>query len=304
MVTPTGRFSGSPVKIAFGYVLFGVLWIITTDYLVLTYVEGSTRVTQYQTIKGWIFVALSTVLIYSLVLYSQRDLEQTNDRLDTAIQQTSILDRILRHNLRNACNVIQANADMLSGQVSGEQEVHLETIQTRNHNLIELSENSRQLRDIVLAEDLAKGPVNLTERIESQVDSIRGEYPDAEVDVDIPETLWAETNSRLDDVIYELLENAIEHNDTPQPRIRVTARSPRDEDGLTIEIADNGPGLPDIERKVLEKGFETQMTHSQGLGLWIARTLVVRLGGNFTIRDNTPRGTTVQLSLPVSSPPR
>ena len=300
MVTQTGQFGGSPAKIALSYALFGVIWIVTTDYLVFAYVEGSAQMTQFQTVKGWVFVAISTILIYWLVFDRQRDLEQTNEQLDTALQQTSILDRILRHNLRNACNVIQANADMLAGHVSGDHERQLEAIETHNEKLIELSEKSKRLRTIVLAESITQGEVDLVERIETQVAKVQSEHPEATVEMDLPETLRTEADSRIDDALYELLENAVTHNDNAEPTIQVAAWESPDGRTAILEIRDDGPGLPEIERKVLEKGFETQMAHSQGLGLWIARTMAVRLGGEVTITDNDGEGTTVRLSLPPS----
>ena len=56
----------------------------------------------------------------------------------------------------------------------------------------------------------------------------------------------------------------------------------------------------EIERKVLGQGIETQMTHSEGLGLWIAKAVADRGDGTLTLSDNDPRGTIARLSLPVA----
>lgn len=96
----------------------------------------------------------------------------------------------------------------------------------------------------------------------------------------------------------ECLDRIEKHNDTPDPTVEITVRTTDDE--ATVEISDNGPGLPDIEQKVLEKGFETQLTHSQGLGLWIAQALVVQHGGEFTSRNNDTGGARITCTLPLN----
>ena len=290
-------FGNQALKYAAVYAIFGVIWILSTDQLVLLYTDDPDQRATLQTLKGWVFVFLSAAIVYGLVFAGQRNLKETNDRLDTALQQTSILDRILRHNLRNSCNVIQANARMLSDDISEENRECLERIEKHNDTLIELGEKSRELRDVVLSSPPKKRQRELIAEIESQIDTLEESYPDAEVHTDFPEILQIETDPRIDRAMYELLENAVEHNDRPDPTVEITVRTTDGE--AIVEISDDGPGLPDIEQRVLEKGFETQLTHSQGLGLWIARELVIQHGGEFTSRNNDTGGTTITCTLPL-----
>lgn len=299
------RLASSPLRLAAGYGLFGVLWVGFSDWILLVLFDDQSLIASVQTVKGWLFVFLSTVLVYGLVSVGQRELKQTNERLDAALQQTSILDRILRHNLRNSCNVIQAHAQMIAEESTADEEACIEKIKHHNEVLIELGEKSRALRGIVLSDSFGSQQIDLAATIRSQVVGFRESHPDAEISTDLPETLWIDTDARIDSVVYELLENAIEHNEQQSPTVDVTAGA--DADGTaTVEITDDGPGLPDTERQVLDTGFETQMAHSQGLGLWIARTIVSRLGGEFTVTEQS-EGTTVTFTLPSStdgSPPK
>lgn len=285
-----------PLKLAAVYAVFGMLWILSTDRLVVAFINDPERVTFLQTIKGWLFVVVSALVVYTLVLAGQQNLRRTNERLDDALQQTSILDRILRHNLRNSCNVIQANAEMLDDGLSDEQERRLDRIEAHNETLIELGEKSRELRNIVLSEPPETQAVDIVAAVEDVIESVETAHPDAEIRATLPESLRIEADPRIDRAIYELLENAVVHNDCPEPTVEVTASDRGGE--VVIEITDDGPGLPEIERKVLGQGIETQMTHSEGLGLWIARALVVRHGGEFSVSNDEPRGTTVRCVLP------
>lgn len=301
MAHPLRAITETPLRIAVSYAAFGVSWIVVTDQLALVLAETPAQLTQLQTAKGWLFVALSTLLVYGLVATGQRRLQRTNARLDDALWQASVLHRILRHNLRNSCAIIDGYTTMLEGHVSGDGREHLETVARENRELMQLSAKSKRLRDAVYGTDFTPATVDVVETVSFLADTVTEEYPETRVEIDLPESLSIETHPRIGNAIHELLENAIEHDDTGEPAIHITGRS-RDGGGVTIEIADEGPGLPDVEREVLERGLEAPMFHSEGVGLWIVHCLVRRSGGSLEILDNEPRGTVVRISLPPSPP--
>jgi sensor histidine kinase regulating citrate/malate metabolism len=67
---------------------------------------------------------------------------------------------------------------------------------------------------------------------------------------------------------------------------------------MRISVADNGPGIPELERHVIESGTETPLNHSLGVGFWLMEWVATALGGEFTIADNEPRGSVVTFRLP------
>jgi len=68
----------------------------------------------------------------------------------------------------------------------------------------------------------------------------------------------------------------------------------------TIEVRDRGPGIPETEQSPVNREAQiTQLTHSQGAGLWFVRWVTDALDGEFDI-DATPEGTTVRLQVPHS----
>lgn len=79
--------------------------------------------------------------------------------------------------------------------------------------------------------------------------------------------------------------------------------------GYAIEVEDDGPGIPDSEKeKVFEPFYRTASAReldSQGigLGLSIARSIVLAHGGTIELRDHEPLGLTVQITLPEASVP-
>lgn len=69
------------VRIALSYAVFGLLWIILTDRILLTLVPTLEKLVIWQTYKGWFFVTASTLLIYVLLTASNRQQQRTQDVL-------------------------------------------------------------------------------------------------------------------------------------------------------------------------------------------------------------------------------
>jgi signal transduction histidine kinase len=77
--------------------------------------------------------------------------------------------------------------------------------------------------------------------------------------------------------------------------------------GFVIDIADDGPGIPDAEKhKVFEPFYRTNSAREtdrqgMGLGLSIARSVILAHGGSIELHDRVPRGLTVTVSLPEAA---
>jgi two-component system sensor histidine kinase HydH len=72
--------------------------------------------------------------------------------------------------------------------------------------------------------------------------------------------------------------------------------------GLTLTVADTGPGLGEPARARLFEPFFTTKAFGTGLGLAITRNLVESLGGELKFEPNRPRGTKAILHFPNVSP--
>ena len=55
------------LRVSLYYAIFGGLWILLSDRLLETFVKDITQLSSIQTYKGWLFVALSALLIHSLL---------------------------------------------------------------------------------------------------------------------------------------------------------------------------------------------------------------------------------------------
>jgi len=220
-------------------------------------------------------------------------------------QQLDVLNRVLRHNLRNGMNVIEGNASMLRDALNDEElRPHARAIEERAAALSSLSDQAGTVRSLFDTGSPTENACDVTQLLTEVVDEFSDTYPDATLTTGESDSVHAKADSRLKIALTELLENAITHNDLPTPEATVTTRqSTGDRTGewIDIEIADNGPGIPDHEQKTIETGVETPMQHGTGLGLWIVYWTVSLFGGEVTLENNSPRGTRVVLHLPQAS---
>ncbi|MDX1501991.1 MAG: ATP-binding protein [Thermoanaerobaculia bacterium] len=106
----------------------------------------------------------------------------------------------------------------------------------------------------------------------------------------------------LEQVVRNLIDNAVKHHDREKGRISVSARET--EEQWEIAIADDGPGIPEERRaEVLEPrpavpGEDRDPTDEVGMGLPVIRRVVERCGGRVEIDARPGRGTTVRSIWP------
>jgi CheY-like chemotaxis protein/anti-sigma regulatory factor (Ser/Thr protein kinase) len=111
---------------------------------------------------------------------------------------------------------------------------------------------------------------------------------------------------RLSQVFVNLLVNAAQSfgaNDPTQNEVHVRVRATGNEH-VTIEISDNGPGIPlELQPRIFEPFFTTKpLGEGTGLGLSISRSLIASLNGELSYESELGRGTTFRISLPVATP--
>lgn len=205
-----------------------------------------------------------------------------------------VLDRVLRHNLRNDMNVIIGFSEAVADRTEGNVSMMAEEITETATELISLSNKVREFEtDITDAKRLEKRDIRTD--IEATVDSLRVDHPDTEFSIEGDEPLTVLATEQLKIALSELGENAAQYG-ASNVRYEPTTT---DDGKVVIHIHDSGPGLPITERKVLESGRETPLEHSSGLGLWMVNWIITSLGGSVT--TTVEDGTTVTVSLPAPS---
>jgi signal transduction histidine kinase len=218
----------------------------------------------------------------------------------------TVLDRILRHNLRNKLNVVTGQSTFLEENaerlpLADVREI-ASAIDAAASDLLELADAARQFNRNIDPDRASSTVDDVTDLVREVAEEVRTNHPGVSLDVETPASATATCPSTIRLCIERLIANAVEYADEQDPRVRITV----EDDGIEwVELAvmDNGPGFPDVEQRVLTSGSETSLEHVQGLSLWLVRWAVTNVGGRLEIGDGPDGGSTVALLLPRADRP-
>ncbi|MBM3673832.1 MAG: HAMP domain-containing protein [Actinobacteria bacterium] len=127
--------------------------------------------------------------------------------------------------------------------------------------------------------------------------------PGVEIDISVDELHLAADGDpeRVHQVVANLLENAVRHSPAGGA---VEVRARRSEHGVTIEVIDEGPGIPEPEAsRIFERFYRADSARATsdggaGLGLAIARWIVDLHGGEIHPERREPHGCRMVVTLP------
>jgi PAS domain S-box-containing protein len=222
----------------------------------------------------------------------EQALERQRDNLE-------VLNQVVRHDVRNALQLVTAYGDVLKNHVEDDGQVYLRQVLEAGREAVDITRTAGDVTKVLLRSEADRTPVAVRPILEEQVDDVRTSHERAIVTVDgeIPD-VEVLADDMLESVFRNLLNNAIVHNDEELPEITVSATV--DDGAVRIRVADNGPGIPDDQKEQIfeegEKGLDSEGT---GLGLYLVRTLVERYGGVVRVEDNQPTGSVFVVALPL-----
>jgi PAS domain S-box-containing protein len=237
------------------------------------------------------------------VVYAFRDLTD-EQRLE---EEKSDFVATISHELRTPMAAVYGAAETLlrrEGELTKEQSRQLVAmIAAQAARLSQITE------EVLLTNQLDRGdlplerrPVDVGDVVRRTVQAMESQLPEpVAVDVEIPPELGPASGDadRIQQVMVNLLDNAVKYGGTPV-RVRVESA-----DGhVRISVADSGPGitLADQER-IFEKFYRADPQHTRtpsgtGLGLYISRELVRRMGGRLDVSSEPGSGATFVVELP------
>jgi len=268
---------------------------------------------------------------------SFRELEDKNEKLQTAFDRLKELDRLksnflatVSHELRTPLTSIIGYSEMLveglAGEMTSEQRDFVQTIRDKGEQLLQL------IKGLLDLSKLESGTMSLRKtqtdalgilRDVAQTMTPTARKKEVELVVDVENGLpliWADSE-RLRQVFLNLTENAIKFT-PPQGQVTLSARMtaidaarPEDAGGMVIlsarrsaiefRVSDTGIGIPELERgRVFDAFYQVDSSSTReaggtGLGLSIVRRLVDGHDGTVRIDDNTPKGTVFIVTIPV-----
>ena len=206
-----------------------------------------------------------------------------------------VVHRLLRHNLRNDMSVVLGAANQIEAMTDSADVADLtRTIADHATSLSTLSEETHTIEEVFLRDEEPK-PVNITTLCRQAAATVESQGHDGTVTVSAPDSLTANAIPQLQTAVEALIENGLVHGHD-DPLVHVTAAQENGQ--VVLEVADDGPGIPDDERApVFDDESITQLNHGSGIGLWLVRWVVEASDGAFAYERSADGWTVIRVTL-------
>ena len=216
----------------------------------------------------------------------------------------------MSHELRTPLNSIIGFSDLLEsgmvGELEPEQKKQIGIINSAGRHLLEVVNEVLDLSAIEAGHvrvDLR--PVDVSLIVREVVESLAppAESKGLEMSFDVPPASAAmiTDKTRLEQVLFNLLGNAIKFTDAGSVRVEVR----RDKEGTIFTVSDTGRGIEAADlHRIFDDFYQGEYGDSgevegTGLGLAVSRHIVELLGGTISATSEPGKGTTLTFRLPT-----
>ena len=236
-----------------------------------------------------------------------RDALESTRKLQEVDQMRSDFMQMVSHELRSPMTVVVGIAEMLQshgGQLSQDQ--HAELIETLGREARRLG---RLVSEVLDLEALDKGSlalraseVDLAALAEEAVTD-SGNVDRTSLSVSPGDRRANVDRDRIKQVLLNLISNATKFSGPGSP---ITVTVTPDADGVTVSVADRGPGISRDEQTRLFRRFSRlpgtgQLKPGSGLGLYLSKKIIEEHGGSVWVDSQPGRGATFSFRVPRRS---
>ena len=224
-------------------------------------------------------------------LEAERDLWQQREHL----AQLGDLSRGLAHTLRNPLHTLGLAVEELAGGQDERQDL----VVTSRAQIRRIDRWLRSFLALGAEESAEPEEVDLGEIVKGVVLESVQQGADVRVEEDGGELTVGVVPGAVRAALANLVENATEVSPPGEP---VTVRMASIDDHAMVSVVDRGPGLPEEVRERLFSPHVTTKVGGSGMGLFLARQLVVGMhGGEIEIKDGEAGGTVAVVRLPLTA---
>ncbi|MBO0701521.1 MAG: GAF domain-containing protein [Candidatus Dormibacteraeota bacterium] len=233
-------------------------------------------------------------------------------REQTLQEAKDLMLRAIGHEVRSPAAAIRTTiavlVDWLPTMTAEQQRALLESAYEQSERLLHIAEAQLMIAKLEQGSvDMEAQPLDVRESLDRVRRLLVHRYGDralsvaAEVPPDLPLAMAVPTH--FDEVLTNLIGNALEHTDSAGIRVVATGEDQR----LRIAVEDHGGGLPSHRvNRIFERGGPPGSHRARGglgLGLYLCRLIAERsFGGHIEVTRTGPGGTTIEFTVPARRP--
>jgi signal transduction histidine kinase len=257
---------------------------------------GENDVFALELLRQYIGIAIQNVALFGELQSQRASVIQLNQLKDDLIA-------LLAHDFKGPLTTIIGFTELLEQHaLEGEDaEGALRTIRQAAMRLADLANDTLALSRVEQGElNLETDPVNVAEIVKDTVESLSAQR-EIDLKIDAKDPVVRGDPPRLRQVFENIIGNAIKYSPSGAP---VQARVTETDRTVRVTVVDGGIGIPSDEMKFLFERFtrasnaKRSQIKGTGLGLYLAKTLVERHGGNIQVQSKLNEGSSFTIVLP------
>ena len=216
--------------------------------------------------------------------------------MNAHLKQMNLAAAGLAHETRNPLNLIRGLAQMISREATAP-----DPVRERSHSIMDEADRvTAQLNEFInysRPRDVRRGFVRFHKMASEVARALTPDTEDKGIEIQVVESdLSIEADEQLlRQVLFNLLLNAVQAVD-PGGHIEIAMLRPEGTGEATIEVRDDGPGVPLGQRSEIFKPYVTTHQNGTGLGLAIVRQIVLAHGWEIECLANEPRGAVFRIA--------
>lgn len=234
----------------------------------------------------------------------ETELRAANEHLEDQRERLEVLNRVVRHDIRNDMQLINGMANLVYEYVDEDTEAvrYLDRVTEGANSVVDLTQTLRELMEAMAERpnEVELSAVDIREMLQPEIEELQS-TTDASVSADEVPSMAVRADNMLQSVFRNLLTNAVNHNDKDEPKVHVNITT--DPEMVEVAIRDNGPGVDDdLKGEIFSKDIKGEDSTGTGIGLYLVKMLTDRYDGDVEVKDNFPEGAVFRVTLQRASP--
>ncbi len=223
-------------------------------------------------------------------------LEVINAELSNFMQRSS-------HDLRSPLSSIVGLTDLAKGSMSEKERMDYLSLISQSTKRLEIFIDELTQATKVTHGNVVVSLVNLYDHVKQITDDLKNSknFSGVRIIIRIDKDIDINTDKNLlKTVLHNLIENAAKYKSAEGNNPYVCINAENIESLLMISVSDNGLGIAmEHQAKIFDMFYRANnTTEGSGLGLYLVKKSVIKLGGKIRLISKEDEGTTIEISIP------